>query len=759
MQTKLFGIRHHGSGTARHLLAELHAFQPDQILIEGPPEADGLLSQVCSAEMQPPVALLAYQADNPSQAVYYPFAEFSPEWQALCYAERNGVAVNFFDLPLAHSLALKQPKETAETDDKTENDDAESTVENVADFSEKPTACYRHPFDEIAELAGFTDGEQFWEAMVEQRADGTDLFEAVNQLIAELRIQYPERTSEEDLLREAYMRKMLRQVEKEGKAERVAVICGAWHVPALQAKIAAKDDNALLKGLPKVKVECTWIAWTNSRLTYTSGYGAGIQAPNWYQHLWQQPDDDGVLWLSQAAALLREQQFDVSPAHVIEAQRLAQASAALRGLPKAGLQDYLDAVIAVFAMGEPLILQRISQRWLVGDNIGTVPSETPQLPLISDVEKWRKQVRLPVTAEIKEQVLDLRKPLDLQRSLFIHRLNLLGIDWATPVALGGKGTFKEAWQLYYQPEHHILLTEKAVFGNTLDEAVCRFVESQIQQASQLSGLAALLRHVMPADLPQLVERISQGIERLSVDNQDLSETLQAIPHLAETLSYGSVREFDVSPLKPLLMTLLIRLTAGGEQGCMQIDEETAETLFQQIRQADYQLSLLDDEQANAHWSAFLQRLADNGQVHSLLRGNAVRAAFDKQKIDLEQTALLFRQNLSTANRYSDAAYWLQGFLYESGTVLLLQEELLGLINEWLGSLSEEIFIELLPLIRRTFSTFEKAERRQIGEKLLQKNTPNRPLASPVGELNHEGGERAMQTIFYLLGSNECKTQS
>ena len=38
-------------------------------------------------------------------------------------------------------------------------------------------------------------------------------------------------------------------------AERIAVVCGAWHAPALAKMPSAKDDAALLKGLPKIKIE------------------------------------------------------------------------------------------------------------------------------------------------------------------------------------------------------------------------------------------------------------------------------------------------------------------------------------------------------------------------------------------------------------------------------------------------------------------------------------------------------------------------
>src|SRR3954466_4553442 len=81
----LFGIRHHGPGSARSVRRALEELRPDAVLVEGPPDADGGLPLLASEGMRPPVALLVYLPDQPQQSVFYPFAVFSPEWQALRY--------------------------------------------------------------------------------------------------------------------------------------------------------------------------------------------------------------------------------------------------------------------------------------------------------------------------------------------------------------------------------------------------------------------------------------------------------------------------------------------------------------------------------------------------------------------------------------------------------------------------------------------------------------------------------------------------
>ena len=720
MTTQLFGIRHHGAGSARHLMAALRDFQPDCILLEGPPEADALLALAADAAMRPPVALLAYRPDAPQQAVYYPFAAFSPEWQAIRYAAQAGIPLQFCDLPLAHSLYGEAASDDSDEDAADDEGDSDAEDEDAAELP-------RHgdPFDELAAIAGLPDGEAFWEALVEQRRDSTEIFAAVAEAVTALREARGD-TNPRDVLREAWMRKTLRQAEK--TYQRIAVVCGAWHVPALAAQVAAKDDNALLKGLAKVKVDCTWIPWTNSRLSFASGYGAGLAAPGWYAHLWAHPDDDGVRWIGRAAALLRDKGHDISAAHVIETVRLASASAALRGQSQPRLADHLEALTAIVGMGDDTVLRLIEREWLIGDAIGSVPAATPQLPLIADVQAQRKKLRLVESDEAKTLELDLRKPLDLQRSIHFHRMRLLGIDDVEMLPARGKGTFKEAWSYRYQPESHITLTERAPYGNTLAAAADGYVSERLQQACSLAELTALLAQVLPADLPALVATLTHHIADLSATQDNLADSLAALPNLADTVRYGNVRELDPAPLLAVLDTLLARLAAGGVQGCLNIDYDSAQALFAPIRQADYQLGLLDNAALDAYWRRFLESVLAADRAHPLLSGNAARLLFDKQHLDAGRCAELLAQNLSAANPSEHAAYWLEGYLYQSGTVLLLHEPLWHILDDWLRALTPEHFTELLPLLRRTFGSFEPGERRQLGDK-AREHAGDRPATT------------------------------
>lgn len=738
MAIHLLGIRHHGPGSCRNVLNYLQELQPDLILVEGPAEAEALLACVENPQMTPPVALLAYQPDEPQNAVFYPFAEFSPEWQAMLYAVQNRIPFRFFDLPLIYSLALRAQK--------TSEQETETTAE-VAEAGD--------PFDWLAHAAGFTDGESWWETMIEHRQEPADIFQAVQEAVTALREELPGHTSPRDLIREAWMRKMIRAAQKEN-FERIVVVCGAWHVPALDDMPKVKDDNELLKGLPKVKVECTWIPWTYDRLAFRSGYGAGIESPGWYHYLWHHPEDDGTLWVSRIASLLRQKNMDISVAHVIETVRLAQVTAALRDLPYPSLNEYNEAVTTVMGFGDDILLQIIKEELIISNRLGSVPDDVPKVPLLVDVEKIQKRLRVPFTAEIKELILDLRKPNDLERSIFFHRLQLLGIDWTILGRIDGKGTFKEKWTLYHKPEQIIQIIERAIWGNTVMEATQKYLLKQMAEIQHIPELTALLSTVLPADLPALVEAMTVQLDRLSAASTDILEMMEAVPDLVNIVRYGNVRDLDFSKVGDMLEAMIARILAGGVLVCINIDEEAAGDLLNKLVATDYALSILNREELNLMWRNFIGQVRSSANVHPLLSGYATRLLNDKGEISAEEMETTLSFYSSVGNAPADMAYWFEGFLRSSGSILLLDDRLWNLVNNWVCSQDKETFMELLPVLRRTFSEFTSAERRKLGEKA--RRTDSTGTSSAVGAsvtenecLNREEAKKVIPVIRQLLG--------
>src|SRR5215813_483039 len=107
----LFGIRHHGPGSARSLIAALDSLDRPIVLIEGPPDADDIIRFAALPAMKPPVAMLVHGQDDPALSSFYPFGIYSPEWQAMQWAAARERPLRFIDLPAANRLALRAAEE------------------------------------------------------------------------------------------------------------------------------------------------------------------------------------------------------------------------------------------------------------------------------------------------------------------------------------------------------------------------------------------------------------------------------------------------------------------------------------------------------------------------------------------------------------------------------------------------------------------------------------------------------------------------
>ncbi|MFF7361008.1 DUF5682 family protein [Streptomyces sp. NPDC008125] len=704
----LLGVRHHGPGSARAVLAALEAVEPRAVLVEGPPEADALLAFAADPEMRPPVALLAHAVDDPGLASFWPMAEFSPEWVAIRWALAHGAAVRFVDLPAAHSLALA------------------AATQGEANWETSPAPP--DPIALLAEAAGYDDPERWWEDVVEHRssapgADPVAPFAALAEAMAALRETYGDGGHPRDAVREAFMRIQLRAARKDFGDE-VAVVCGAWHVPALAARTTLTADRALVKGLPKVKTGMTWVPWTHRRLARRSGYGAGIDAPGWYAHLFRAPDRPVERWMTEVAGLLREEDRFVSPAHVIEAVRLAETLAALRGRPLAGLTEATDAVRAVMCDGSDVPLALVHAGLVVGTALGDVPDGVPAVPLQRDLTRQQRALRLKPEPPDREVELDLRRENDAARSLLLHRLRLLAVDWGEPVAgRGSTGTFRETWRLRWEPELSVRIAEAGTWGTTVLSAATAKAESEACLATTLGEVTALAEHCLLAGLPGALPVVMRALADRAALDADVSHLAEALPALARSLRYGDVRATDTAALGEVAAGLAARICVGLPAACTGLDADGAEAMRRAVDEVHGAIALLAPPDEPAHglrdrWAAVLGKLSARDTVAGAVRGRATRLLLDEGRLGDGEAARLMGLALSAGTPPPHAAAWIDGFIGGAsggGMLLVHDERLFALVDGWLTGVPDDAFTDVLPLLRRTFSAYEPGVRRTLGE--------------------------------------------
>lgn len=771
----ILGIRHHGPGSARSLQQTLKELQPDILLVEGPPDAENVLAVLGHPDLKPPVALLIYAPDQPQSAVYYPFSVFSPELQAIQYGLQQQIPVWMMDLPQTHQLGLQQleqqkapssdhqPPASASLRSESLEPESPESETSAPETSPEQTASEifkirRDPLTWLAQAAGYSDSERWWEQLVEQRQSHSDIFTAILEAMQALREEYeqvfplrPDHPHDQrEKLREAFMRRTIRKAKKEG-FQKIAVVCGAWHGPALvDAKQSVKDDNALLKGLPKCKVESTWIPWTYERLTWRSGYGAGIESPGWYHHLWSHPQNPAVHWLTRVARLLRQQEIDASSASVIEAVRLAEALAAMRDRPTPDLDDLNEATQTVLCFGDDLPMQLIHERLIVSDRLGQVPADTPLVPLQLDLQHLRKKLRLQLDVVAKELELDLRKPNDLLRSQLFHRLKLLGIPWGKITYSRSKGTFKEAWRIQWEPEYELSLIAAGQWGNTIEVAAIAYACHQSEAATNLLVLTELLDQVLLADLPAAISTLMTRLQAEAAVASDIAHLMLALPPLANILRYRDVRQTSSAGVAQVVEGLIIRICIGLPVACASLDDDAATAMEEHLNKTHSAVRLLQNEAYLKDWQGTLTQLADQQQLHGLLAGRCCRLLLNDGCLDSEEAARRLHLALSTANEPAQAANWIAGFLQGSGLLLIHDETIWPVLDQWVTKLSADAYTCLLPLLRRTFSEFSVAERRQMGERVKQGNSVP-AVAKSSQDLDLNRARTALPLIAQLLG--------
>ena len=698
--TRVLGIRHHGPGSARAVAAALNDLQPDRILIEGPPEADALVGLVADPDLTPPVALLAYRNDNPAAAAFWPFAVFSPEWQALTWSVRHGVPVSFMDLPAAVVLADRSvPEPTGSAGpDTAEDEQAHPSRLRRATVRTDPIAV-------LAEIAGYDDPERWWEDVMEARRGG-DPFDAVAEAMTVVRADRPE-TDRRTLQREAQMRKVLRANVKAG-AQRIAVICGAWHAPALIGRLpAATADAALLRGLPTAKVTATWVPWTHSRLAFSSGYGAGVESPGWYRHLFSVDEHGLERWMSLSAAVLREHDLPTSTAHVIEAVRLARTLAHLRGRPEPGLTEVTDATRAVLCEGSETAVAFVLRDAVVGEELGQVPDSAPMVPLESDLRSTARSLRLKYDATAKEVVLDLRSQTDLRKSHLWWRLRILGIGWATPSEVAGTGTFKEGWTVCWRPELSVRVVEASVWGTTVAAAAG---ERLLRRADSLAGCTTAIADCITAEVPTVMPALLDALDRFAAGSADVADLLTALPDLVHAQRYGTVRGTDTAAIADVARAVLTRICAGLPAALGGLDDDAARSIRVPLERTHEVVPLLADGAAGELWHRALATAGERRDLPPLLAGRIVRLLMDAGVLPRPEAADRLQAALSIGATPAEKAAWAEGFIAGGALLLIHDDALLGVLDRWVRSLGETDFLEVVPLLRRSFGGFAPAER-------------------------------------------------
>lgn len=706
---KTFGIRHFSPAGAYFVRQFLDKIKPDLVLIEGPADLDFLIDDIVSKKLVPPFAIMAYTKEAPIDTILYPFAEYSPEYQAILWARENNKECHFFDLESDIMLGFGR------TDDDTKDE------EMISKEAEKNKSD--------------VDMEGFWERNLEQ-SENMDAYRAGSALFGEsLRkdTKSDDKSFARDIIRESFMKRKINEYIKKGfDSEKIVAITGAFHTSAIENLEGAMSDKEY-KELVRRESNITLMPYSYYRLSKRTGYGAGNAAPAYYELLWQGFLNEDITYherkyLSSLAKYMREHGGIVSSAQVIEATRLARELAVIRGGSVPTLEDLKDASITCMGGGSFGEMAMGFAETDIGKKIGSVPQDTMQTSIQSDftlklkqlkLEKYKELVATPLQLDLRENLRVKSEEsafLDLNRSFFLYRLVVLGIDFAKiKKSNQDNATWAENWILQWTPEAEIQIVESVLKGDTIIDAVAFVLGEKLSESTKISDIAEVIEAAFNCGLPKIVEGAGRSLDIMANGAISMSDIADTVSKLSNMISFGDIRKLDREPLVPIVKRLCIRasLMLVGESAC---DDIAAATLADDIQKI-HSVFMMQDFLDESFWLDKLIELSNRDDLNTKISGLATAILLDAGKIDEPTLRMEVSRRLSMGMPAELGANWFAGLSMRNHYVLIGRLTLWESLSEYLDTLDEEEFRRSAVFLRRAFVEYSAKEKDMIAENL------------------------------------------
>ncbi|EFU75789.1 DUF5682 family protein [Lachnoanaerobaculum saburreum] len=703
---KTFGIRHFSPAGAYFVRKFLNENRPDVVLIEGPADFDFLIDDIVSKNLLPPFAIMAYTKEVPIETVLYPFAVYSPEYQAILWARENNKECHFFDLESNIMLGLESKNED----------------EIISDAPDKI-----HDKEKTSDF----DMESFWERVLEQSED-MNAYKSGSALFGES-LRNEDGVSLRDIIRESFMKRKIKEIIDRGiDSEKIVAITGAFHTSAIQSLDGAMTDKEY-DSLKKKDSNITLMPYSYYRLSKRTGYGAGNTAPAYYELLWQGFIKNDKTYherkyLSLLAKYMREHGGIVSSAQVIETTMLSRSIANLRGGSIPTLVDLKDAGITCMGGGSFGEMAMGFAQSDIGTKIGVVPQESMKTSIQSDflsrlkalkLEKYKELVATPLQLDLRENLRVKSKEsafFDLNRSFFLYRLVTLGIDFAKIERnRQDNATWAENWILQWTPEAEIQIVESVLKGDTIDEAVAFVLGERLDNAISISEIADIIEAAFNCGIPKIVEGAGRKLDEMASGAVSIHEIAVTTSKLSDMILFGDIRKLDRKPLEPIVKRLCIRaaLILAGESAC---DDMAAVILVEDI-QSIHNVFVLHDFLDKDLWFDKLMEVSNRDDLNTKISGLATAILLDTGKTDENTLRIEVARRLSAGMPAELGANWFAGLSIRNHYALIGRLTLWESLSEYMDSLDEEEFRRSLVFLRRAFVDYSSKEKDMIAENL------------------------------------------
>jgi hypothetical protein len=393
----------------------------------------------------------------------------------------------------------------------------------------------------------------------------------------------------------------------------------------------------------------------------------------------------------------------------------------------------------------------IEQKLYVGERVGEIGDNVPQMPLARDLALWQRKTRLKPEDIDTEVRVDLRSDAGLMKSTLLHRLVLINVPWGKLIdAEAGRGTFREVWMLRWVPELSVALAEALVHGVTIEQAAGNATRERAKASTSITALADLIRAALVADLTDAATDCIEQLQAAAIRASDITDLMRAVAPLVRVLRYGTARKLPEEALRALILSMSVEVNAGVRTGSHGLDQEAADARVQAMLAYDEALGLFSDESLSDAWRVQLGRMVEDDQVAASVAGLSLRRLHDLKSWQMNAVSAAFSRHMSGQEPQKAGAF-LEGFLSGGSEVILQDQPLLQLIDAWICELEEKDFVESLPLLRRSLSGFDSVSRRRLMEKIKQaKRVESAHEPVPEGEENPAFLD-ALPLLYQILG--------
>lgn len=795
MKLKIIGVRHHSPACARLVVHAIKTLKPAFVLIEGPADFNGRMDELFLSHHLP-IALYSYLSHRRGhRGSWTPFAEHSPEWQALQAGRKAGASLLFMDLP-SWSNAFAH-------------------LENrYADALDEETEAQIGQYDKALAARLCIEGKDaLWDQLFENLdADEEDpdlLDAALHAYFENLRGDTPGSLGNQ--AREQMMAAWIAWAVEQKKGP-VLAVCGGYHAPMLARLWPSFSGEKPALPLPGDEVAASHeeggeeadqtvidkelrfgaylVPYSFKKLDAFSGYASGMPSPGYYQWVWEsnhKKNELGTRLLKAVIERLRSKNLMASTADLISVHAHAYALARLRSHRYPLRVDWLDALAGALvkdALSVPLpwtyrgtlragtdpILVEIMDV-VAGYQEGSLAPGTPQPPLVQSVKDELASCGISEKGDCK---LDLLTDQGRFRSRLLHRLMILelpGIKRLRGPTLAMSGDGLEHWHLQTGLEYQAALIEAGAWGATLFDASRACLEAKLRKTgTDVGKLAQVLNQAAFAGLNSVGETCLEALQSGIGEAQHFDVIGQVLSITHTLFRYGQRLDMAGIPLLSVIIEAAFdrglwlfelpgQVVAGKTDtylsGVQVMTRIVADIKAARRQQDESCLSEIVPER----FIAVLQRKITQADAAPLSRGAALGGLLVLDE-NMQQDASAKPENneaswcaraLATldslsATQLGDA---LSGIVALAREVLPYEKAFIHGLDQTIRALDDADFVQALPALRAAFGWLPTRERGQLAEQVLQihqaDHLSGRVLTAKLGDVSVE-----MQAASTLL---------